>query len=162
MLKSLDTTWVIVTPGIWMYVYEKDTMQYLLLTNGSLIEANLVIITGALPVMRLFFRHVAPSFIGESSFRSRSKKTEYAGGTHHSELQTISKKSTRKQYGRMDVDDDSLEGEEYGRVGWTNDGNSETHIVSHEPGKIVQTKTTVIKTEPRPANFNEDFKRTSF
>ncbi|KAF1362387.1 hypothetical protein EJ07DRAFT_12641, partial [Lizonia empirigonia] len=50
MLKTIDQTWAIVTPGIWI-----------------LIEANMVIITGALPTMRLFFRHVAPRLIGESS-----------------------------------------------------------------------------------------------
>lgn len=32
----------------------------------SLIEASLIIITGTLPTMRIFLRHVAPTLIGDS------------------------------------------------------------------------------------------------
>ncbi|KAF2803590.1 uncharacterized protein BDZ99DRAFT_427008, partial [Mytilinidion resinicola] len=49
-LTDLDQTWALSIPCIWIVV-----------------EANLVIICGSLPVLRLFFRHVSPKFIGESS-----------------------------------------------------------------------------------------------
>ncbi|KAH6875140.1 hypothetical protein BKA58DRAFT_453973, partial [Alternaria rosae] len=93
MLQTIDQTWAIVMPGIWI-----------------LIEANLVIITGCLPAMRLFFRHVAPRLIGESTLRSsrnrsRSRGTKQhhsAGGgydvngsEHQSELKTIGSRTTK-------------------------------------------------------------------
>ncbi|KAF2026714.1 hypothetical protein EK21DRAFT_73583 [Setomelanomma holmii] len=53
MLGTMDQTWAVVMPGLWV-----------------LIEANLIIITGCLPTVRLFLRHVAPNLIGESTLRS--------------------------------------------------------------------------------------------
>lgn len=152
MLKTIDQTWAIVTPGIWI-----------------LVEANLVIITGALPTMRLFFRHVAPRFIGESSMRSRSHKPGasgynangygdgYAGGSKHleSELKTISSKPTRNRYSRMGDDEVSIGSDEISS--WRNDASSDKGIVaSQEPirkpstkhiGAIVKTQTTTITSE---------------
>ncbi|KAI5367842.1 hypothetical protein Slin15195_G029750 [Septoria linicola] len=50
MITAVDATWAIAKPAMWICV-----------------EANLVIICGCLPIMRLFFRHVAPRWIGEFS-----------------------------------------------------------------------------------------------
>lgn len=157
MLKTTDQTWAIVTPGIWI-----------------LIEANLVIITGALPTMRLFFRHVAPRFIGESSMRTRSHKPgasgygasgyadDYAGGSKHleSELKTISSKPTRSRYNRMGDDEVSIGSDEV--ASWKNDAGSDKGIISLQPqglnrkpskngmGAIVKTQTTTITSELVP------------
>ncbi|KAH6883257.1 hypothetical protein BKA58DRAFT_435004 [Alternaria rosae] len=49
MLTSKDASWDTVYPSLWI-----------------LIEASLIIITGSLPTLRLFVRHVAPSLIGTS------------------------------------------------------------------------------------------------
>ena len=149
MLKTIDQTWAIVTPGIWI-----------------LIEANLVIITGALPTMRLFFRHVAPRLIGESSMRSRSKPgangstDRYTGGSKHleSELKTISSKPTRSRYNRMGDDEVSIGSEEI--AGWKNDASSDKGIISSQGldrkpsttgmGMIVKTQTTTITSDLVP------------
>ncbi|KAF2641565.1 hypothetical protein P280DRAFT_426256 [Massarina eburnea CBS 473.64] len=47
MLYSKDSSWDTVYPSLWI-----------------LIEASLIIITGTLPTIRLFLRHVAPALIG--------------------------------------------------------------------------------------------------
>ncbi|KAF1952215.1 hypothetical protein CC80DRAFT_495554 [Byssothecium circinans] len=104
MLKNPDRSWAITYPGIW-----------------SLIESSLVVITGAMPTMRQFLRHIAPGVLGESTTSDRSRETGYFAH-RNTELQTISKKSTRRQYGRMDGDDDDSS------LG-VNDGGSEMHIV---------------------------------
>ncbi|KAF2443255.1 hypothetical protein P171DRAFT_433553 [Karstenula rhodostoma CBS 690.94] len=49
MLTTTDSSWDTVYPSLWI-----------------LIEASLIIITGSLPTMRLFLRHVAPTLIGDS------------------------------------------------------------------------------------------------
>ncbi|KAF1928847.1 uncharacterized protein M421DRAFT_420080 [Didymella exigua CBS 183.55] len=154
MLKTIDLTWAIVTPGIWI-----------------LIEANLVIITGTLPTMRLFFRHVAPRFIGESSMRGRSAKSGasgygtgygdgHAGGSKHveSELKTISSKPTRSRYNRMGDDEVSVGSDEI--ACWRADAGSDKGIIStpvpaelnRKPSKsgIIKTQTTTITSELVP------------
>jgi hypothetical protein len=150
MLKTVDQTWAIVTPGIWI-----------------LIEANLVIITGSLPTMRLFFRHVAPRFIGESSMHSRSNKAAasgygdgYTNGSklHESELKTISSKPTRSRYNRMGDDEVSIGSDEI--AGWRNDASSELNIVppqgldrkisTNGMGRIVKTETMTVTSELVP------------
>ncbi|KAF1844010.1 uncharacterized protein K460DRAFT_155831 [Cucurbitaria berberidis CBS 394.84] len=143
MLKTIDQTWAIVTPGIWI-----------------LIEANLVIITGCLPTMRLFFRHVAPHLIGESSIRSRSRKaggTAYGNNSVHNqtELNTINTKRTRT-YDRMEEDSISVGSDEQVEAGWQGDANSDRAIVSSpEMGKIRKTETTIIKSEMIARNQKE-------
>jgi hypothetical protein len=125
--------------------------------RSSLIEANLVIITGSLPVMRLFFRHVAPRFIGESSFHSRSRSRKVGASDqstqHQSELKTISTQPKRNRYSRMGDDEVSIGSEE--RV-WENDAGSERNMVLPIPGldrkpstagRIVKTETLVISSE---------------
>jgi hypothetical protein len=160
MLRTVDQTWAIVTPGIWMYVVcRKLHLPSTSITDErySLIEANLVIITGSLPVMRLFFRHVAPKFIGESSFHSRSRSrkvgTNDPSTQHQSELKTISSQPKRSRYSRMGDDEISIGSEERA---WGNDASSERNMVSPPPGLerklsaaggIVKTETTVISSE---------------
>ncbi|KAF2715753.1 hypothetical protein K504DRAFT_511193 [Pleomassaria siparia CBS 279.74] len=122
MLKNPDSSWVITYPGIW-----------------SLVECSLVIVTGAMPTMRKFLRHVAPSLLGESSATDRSHKSGSLGPSKRSntELQTIGTKASRKQYGRMEGDDDlhSL----------GSDGNSETAL---EPTiGILQTRAVDVTSE---------------
>lgn len=149
MLKTIDQTWAIVTPGIWI-----------------LVEANLVIITGALPTMRLFFLHVAPRLIGESSMHSRSKPgasgstDRYTGGSKHleSELKTISSKPTRSRYNRMGDDEVSIGSEEI--AAWKNDANSDKDIIGSQElnrkpstagmGMIVKTQTTTVSSDLVP------------
>ena len=41
----------------------------------SIVESNLMIICGALPTLRKFFKHVAPRIIGESAYAAGSKNT---------------------------------------------------------------------------------------
>ncbi|KAH7095342.1 hypothetical protein FB567DRAFT_601183 [Paraphoma chrysanthemicola] len=135
MLKTIDQTWAIVMPGLWI-----------------LIEANLVIITGSLPTMRLFFRHVAPHLIGESTLRSQSNKkgTDYANGSAQlSELKTIgSKKGTKSAYNRMEDDNISVGSDERTAAGWHTDRDSERGIVAPiEAGKIMKTETTVVRSD---------------
>jgi hypothetical protein len=118
----------------------------------SLIEANLVIITGCLPTMRLFFRHVAPRLIGESSIRSRSRKQSngYAGGSQHhqSELKTIGPKHTKNVYDRMEDDNVSVGSEERATAGWQGDQDSVRSIVSSTGlGRITKTQSIVIESE---------------
>jgi hypothetical protein len=128
-------------------------------TLFSLIEANLVIITGSLPVMRLFFRHVAPRFIGESSLNSHShshsRKPGVSGQSTQNqlELNTISTQPTRKKYSRMGDDEVSIGSDERQ---WENDAGSERFMVSPTPvldrklsaaGSILKTETTVIVSE---------------
>jgi hypothetical protein len=118
----------------------------------SLIEANLVIITGCLPTMRLFFRHVAPRLIGESSLRSRSRKQSsagYAGGSHHqSELKTIGSRATNKKYRCVEDDTASVGSEERTMAGWRGDRDSERGIfVSGNAGGITKTSSVVIESE---------------
>ena len=155
MLKTLDQTWAIVTPGIWI-----------------LIEANLVIITGALPTMRLFFRHVAPHFIGESSMQSGGKQpgangsgygNDYAGGSkqHETELKTIGSSKTPRfsRYSRMGDDEVSVGSDE---DCWKTDAGSDTDIVPPLPqelvrkssksgvGAIMRTQTMTVTSELAP------------
>ncbi|PVI04225.1 hypothetical protein DM02DRAFT_669228 [Periconia macrospinosa] len=49
MLVTKDSSWDTLYPSLWI-----------------LIEASLFIITGTLPTMRLFLRHIAPSWIGDT------------------------------------------------------------------------------------------------
>ncbi|KAF1362648.1 hypothetical protein EJ07DRAFT_105666, partial [Lizonia empirigonia] len=62
MLTSKDSSWYTVYPSLWI-----------------LIEASLIIITGTLPTMRLFLRHVAPTLIGESEATHASTKRHETG-----------------------------------------------------------------------------------
>ena len=49
-----------------------------LTSSISLIEASLIIITGSLPTLRLFVRHVAPSLIGTSeATRPSASRQDY-------------------------------------------------------------------------------------
>lgn len=136
MLKTIDQTWAIVTPGIWI-----------------LIEANLVIITGALPTMRLFFRHVAPRLIGESSMRSRTEPGAsayadgYAGGSKHgeAELKTLSSKPTRSRYSRMGDDEVSIGSDE--AAGCRGDGESGTDSVAPLAQDTKSSTTGIVKTQ---------------
>ncbi|KAG9186348.1 hypothetical protein G6011_02904 [Alternaria panax] len=136
MLQTIDQTWAIVMPGIWI-----------------LIEANLIIITGCLPTMRLFFRHIAPRLIGESSLRSRSRKQSsagYAGGSHHHvELKTIGTRATNRNFEYVEDDTVSVGSEERTMAGWRGDRDSERGIVvaGNATGGITKTSSVVIESE---------------
>ncbi|CAK3852960.1 integral membrane [Lecanosticta acicola] len=90
MVSALDTTWAISTPAIWICV-----------------EANLVIICGCLPILRLFFRHVAPRLIGEYPETTASKPSSRGKRPIHSvaELSILDgaqrRSAASKQYGRL-------------------------------------------------------------
>ncbi|KAF2123687.1 hypothetical protein P153DRAFT_303557 [Dothidotthia symphoricarpi CBS 119687] len=138
MLKNPDVPWAVVTPGIWI-----------------LIESNLIIITGCLPTMRLFFRHVAPRLIGESSIGSRSQKpgtgygTGYGTNSAHlaSELHTMKSARTRT-YNRMENEDNvSIGSDERVEAGWYGDASSARAIIPLDGKGIVKTETTVIRSE---------------
>ncbi|CAN9280749.1 unnamed protein product [Alternaria alternata] len=148
MLQTIDQTWAIVMPGIWMQVFPES----------SLIEANLVIITGCLPTMRLFFRHVAPRLIGESSLRSRSRKqssTGYGGGSHHQlELKTIGSRATNRKFEYVEDDTVSMGSEERTAAGWRGDRDSEKGIVvAGNAGGITKTSSVIIESELRKGSL---------
>ncbi|KAJ8109483.1 hypothetical protein OPT61_g7428 [Boeremia exigua] len=71
MLTSKDSSWDTVYPSLWI-----------------LIEASLIVITGTLPTMRLFLKHIAPSLIGETEATQPSTTRRESGwelqhrGTH--------------------------------------------------------------------------------
>ncbi|KAL1797158.1 hypothetical protein ACET3X_003764 [Alternaria dauci] len=141
MLQTMDQTWAIVMPGIWI-----------------LIEANLVIVTGCLPTMRLFFRHVAPRLIGESSLRSRSRKQSsagYAGGSHYQcELKTIGSRAMNKRFMYMEDDTASVGSEERTAAGWRGDKDSEKEIVvAGNAGRITKTSSIVMESEVVEGTF---------
>ncbi|KAF1833323.1 hypothetical protein BDW02DRAFT_552717 [Decorospora gaudefroyi] len=126
MLKTMDLTWGVVLPGIWI-----------------LIEANLVIITGCLPNMRLFFRHVAPRLIGESY-----KMNGYTAGskTNNSELQTIGSKHTKNRYDRMEEDGVSVGSGEGASAGCKVDEEEERGSFSALTfGSITRTQSVVVE-----------------
>ncbi|KAF1920382.1 hypothetical protein BDU57DRAFT_534164 [Ampelomyces quisqualis] len=134
MLNTIDQTWAIVMPGLWI-----------------LIEANLVIIMGCLPSMRLFLRHVAPRLVDESSMRSRSRK-KGMGQDHSSsevtELKTIGSKATKNRYDRMDDGHITLTSQEVTRAAWLDYHGSESGFVApNERVQIVKTETTVIRSD---------------
>jgi hypothetical protein len=126
----------------------------------SLIEANLVIITGCLPTMRLFFRHVAPRLIGESSLRSRSRKqssTGYGGGSHHQlELKTIGSRAMNKRFEYVEDDTVSVGSEERTTAGWRGDRDSERGIVvAGNAGGITKTSSVVVESELRKSSSTD-------
>ncbi|CAN9134237.1 unnamed protein product [Alternaria alternata] len=126
--------------------------------GSLLIEANLIIVTGCLPTMRLFFRHVAPRLIGESSLRSRSRKqnsTGYGGGSHHQlELKTIGSRAMNKKFEYVEDDTVSVGSEERTTAGWRGDRDSERGIVvAGNAGGITKTSSVVIERELRKSSL---------
>ncbi|RYN39484.1 hypothetical protein AA0114_g11267 [Alternaria tenuissima] len=128
--------------------------------GSLLIEANLIIITGCLPTMRLFFRHVAPRLIGESSLRSRSRKqssTGYGGGSHHQlELKTIGSRAMNKRFEYVEDDTVSVGSEERTTAGWRGDRDSERGIVvAGNAGGITKTSSVVVESELRKSSSTD-------
>lgn len=115
--------------------------------------------------MRLFFRHVAPRLIGESTLRSSrnrshdrgTKQSRSAGGLdaddsqYQSELRTIGSRVTKmEKYERVEDDGVSVESEERMGAGWRADRDSERGIVVKEEdggGIIRKTSSVVIESE---------------
>ncbi|KAF2168178.1 hypothetical protein M409DRAFT_21622 [Zasmidium cellare ATCC 36951] len=129
MVTATDTTWAISTPAIWICI-----------------EANLVIICGCLPILRLFFRHVAPRFIGESSETVASHPSTSLGKKPiHSvaELSNLDNKERRQAaqhpYDRMNEWDD------WERDMGEDDG-SDTYTMDSS-GRIVACKTAEAQLE---------------
>jgi len=111
--------------------------------------------------MRLFFRHVAPHLIGESTLRSSrnrsrgTKQSRSAGhdtdnSQHQSELKTIgSRIAETNGYECVDDDGVSVGSEERMGAGWRCDRDSERGIVVKEDGErgIRKTSSVVIESE---------------
>jgi hypothetical protein len=100
--------------------------------------------------MRLFFRHVTPRLIGESSLPSgcRSRKQNNDSELHQSELKTIGSKHTKNAYDRMEGDTVSVGSEERATAGWRGDTDSERGIVpSMGLVMITKTQSVVIESE---------------
>ncbi|KAK4504900.1 hypothetical protein PRZ48_002863 [Zasmidium cellare] len=129
MVTATDTTWAISTPAIWICI-----------------EANLVIICGCLPILRLFFRHVAPRLIGESTETVASHPSTSLGKKPiHSvaELSNLDNKERRQAaqhpYDRMN------EWDEWERDMAEDDG-SDTYTMDSS-GRIVASKATEAQLE---------------
>jgi hypothetical protein len=100
-----------------------------MLIHATVIEGNLVIICGCIPILRLFLRHVAPRLIGEtrdeSAHTGAGHKSSPASGTELSSVscskhdKRISKHKSVRDYSRMQ---DSYA---------PRSPSSQTHIVSH-------------------------------
>jgi hypothetical protein len=126
---------------------------------SSLVEANLVIITACLPTMRLFFRHVAPGLIGESSLRSTRNRSRKQGSntrdragdsSHHSELATIGSRGAKaSKYNRVDDDVVTIGSEERTTAGWRGDADSVRGIVVSlgSTKGITKTSSVVVESE---------------
>jgi hypothetical protein len=140
----------------------------------SLIEANLVIITGCLPAMRRFLRHVAPQLMGESSSRSRGRSHKQSSvhdtvSTQPTQLQTIGSKATKKSYKRMEDDHVSVSSDEMTTAGWRGEQDYEREVIAGagwqgdqdsehgivvpaELGQIVKTETVVVRSDVRDSH----------
>ncbi|KAK8064330.1 hypothetical protein PG994_006968 [Apiospora phragmitis] len=73
---------------------------------SAIIEANLIIICGSTPTLRRFFRHVAPTLIGDSSSRGKSSKE---GHQHDPALVTLGQISNRRDYAQCGDNDGAYE-----------------------------------------------------
>ncbi|KAI1050182.1 hypothetical protein LB506_001622 [Fusarium annulatum] len=155
MLKSMDLTWVIAFPSIWIIV-----------------EANLIITCATMPTLRKFFKHVAPKLIGESRYGSKTGKSSKYGKPDTGSkppsrpfAPSSQGRRDRTQYSQFDGDENPMPdnfalGPINGRVGhntsvgqseevtgWI-DSDSEKGIVGGtvKPA-IVQTKTVTVEYE---------------
>ncbi|KAK7706151.1 hypothetical protein SLS57_009803 [Botryosphaeria dothidea] len=163
MLTDLDQTWAVSIPCVWI-----------------LVEANLVVICGCLPIVRKFARHVAPKLFADSSSSPSSGNKNsrgYAGRKPTFDFQTIGSKRSRPlvggsrknkkgqaDYSNIELhstwrDETMAEGsEERGggssqggrRTAWS-DGGSETCIV--------ETKTTVVEYGESTESIRNGFTR---
>ncbi|MCJ1362842.1 hypothetical protein MMC16_001948 [Acarospora aff. strigata] len=126
MLVNPDQTWAVSVPCIWICV-----------------EANLVIICGSFPTLRLFFNHVAPKSIGESGSGSNSQSWRKNTGPQTISSQVLRERmSSRLTYGRMTGGDKDTEMDTM----WEN--NRKTQRANDDGGSetaILQTKTTTIE-----------------
>ncbi|KAG9249808.1 uncharacterized protein F5Z01DRAFT_668148 [Emericellopsis atlantica] len=150
MLTSVDQTWVISWASVWIIV-----------------EANLFIVCGALPTIRKFLKHVAPTLIGETRCGRSSKATKDVKSTSEAiALRTIGTMTTkhggakRNQYSQFeDIDSEFTQGRrdiimvsEYsvssGMVGesgeeqhWADDSSEKA---LKESGRIRRTQTVTV------------------
>jgi hypothetical protein len=101
--------------------------------------------------MRLFLRHVAPRFVGESSIRCRSRKPGTGPdvvSTAPTELQTIGSKGTNNHYNRMDDDHVSVGSDERTGAGWQDDQDSERGmVVPVRLGQIMKRDTIAMESD---------------
>lgn len=93
MAKETDLSWKVATPATWVCI-----------------EGNLIVICGALPILRLFLRHVCPRLIGEygtnkSATGGRSKPEN--GSTELSSIErtkrSMRNRSHKDQYSTMET-----------------------------------------------------------
>ncbi|GKT98067.1 integral membrane protein [Fusarium langsethiae] len=156
MLKSMDLSWVIAYPSIWIIV-----------------ESNLIITCATMPTLRKFFKHVAPKLIGESRYGSKTGRSSKYGksDTAGSKLTSSSHgRRKRTNYSQFDQERGSPTGnfvmgpikgvrhetgtsvgnrDDTETAGWM-DSDSEKGIVtgSVRPA-IIQTKTVTVQYESR-------------
>ncbi|RGP80920.1 integral membrane [Fusarium longipes] len=96
MLKSMDLSWVIAYPSIWIIV-----------------ESNLIITCATMPTLRKFFKHVAPKLIGESRYGSKTGrsskygKADTAGSRPSAFPQSSQARRNRTKYSQFDEESGS-------------------------------------------------------
>ncbi|PIA98794.1 hypothetical protein CB0940_02363 [Cercospora beticola] len=86
LIANLDMPWALTTPSSWICI-----------------EANLVIICGSLPILRLFLKHTWPRLIGETSYGTGRSKITGQPGSESAELSNLerSRNGRPKRYSRM-------------------------------------------------------------
>ncbi|CAG1986809.1 unnamed protein product [Fusarium graminearum] len=93
MLKSMDLSWNIAYPSIWIIV-----------------ESNLIVTCATMPTLRKFFKHVAPKLIGESRYGSKTGRSSKYGksDTAGSKLASSSQgRRKRTNYSQFDQENGS-------------------------------------------------------
>ncbi|KAB8302018.1 hypothetical protein EYC80_005470 [Monilinia laxa] len=84
---------------------QKVGLIIIFVVGSFTVEANLVIICGSFPLIRQFFKHIAPRWIGENS------SSKVNSSAHPYDLETIGQKSSKKNrpsrraYGIESLDD---------------------------------------------------------
>ncbi|EOD43467.1 integral membrane protein [Neofusicoccum parvum] len=171
MLTDLDQTWAVSIPCVWI-----------------LVEANLVVICGCLPIIRKFARHVAPRLFSDPASSGGGGASDCANAKPAFDFQTIGSKRSRPlaggsggrkgRKGRTDYSnielesrwtaaggsDDSVPGareEEDGRRGSSSGGGPPRTAWSDGGSEtcIVETKTTVVEYGDATESIRRGFAR---
>ncbi|KAL1625201.1 hypothetical protein SLS56_007396 [Neofusicoccum ribis] len=166
MLTDLDQTWAVSIPCVWI-----------------LVEANLVVICGCLPIIRKFARHVAPRLFSNPASSGGGGASDCANAKPAFDFQTIGSKRSRPLAGgggggrkggkgRMDYSNIELESrwgsndggpagvEEEGRG--SSSGGGPPRTAWSDGGSetcIVETKTTVVEYGDATESIRRGFAR---
>nr|XP_036584369.1 uncharacterized protein CTRU02_05444 [Colletotrichum truncatum]KAF6793887.1 hypothetical protein CTRU02_05444 [Colletotrichum truncatum] len=92
MLRSLDQSWAISWASVWI-----------------IIEANLLIICAAFPTLKKFIRHVAPKFLGESTYGRETNQAVGGGVENGLSMDNLPPGTSVEIAGSCDFRDDSSE-----------------------------------------------------